>query len=98
MCAGLALIIGIAQSVYAFAPATFSLVREFGASTAALSAGGAATGIFISATHVQRIAICAFLLQQRRSCACARASASPQKADHRAGKLIVSVVPLGPPY
>ena len=62
----LALIIGIARSAYAFAPATFSLVREFGASTVALSARGAATGIFIAAALVQGIAICAFLLGRSR--------------------------------
>jgi hypothetical protein len=48
----LPLIIGIAQSAYTFAQATFSLVREFGASTVALSAGGVATGIFIAAALV----------------------------------------------
>jgi hypothetical protein len=46
----------------ASSPAAFSLVREFGASTVALSTDGAATGIFIATALLQVIAICAFLL------------------------------------
>ena len=39
---------------------------EFGQSAVALSAGGAATGIFIAAALVQGLAICAFLLGRSR--------------------------------
>jgi hypothetical protein len=61
-----ALMIGTAQGAYAFAPAAFGLVREFGASPVVLSAGDAATGIFIAAALAQGLAICAFLLGRSR--------------------------------
>jgi MFS family permease len=52
-----ALIVGIAQGAYAFAPAVFGLVREF----APHAVGSAATGVFAAAALVQALAICAFL-------------------------------------
>jgi hypothetical protein len=61
-----ALMIGIAQGAYAFAPAVFGLVRESGQSAVALSADDAATGIFIAAALAQGLAICAFLLGRSR--------------------------------
>ena len=66
MCNGVvALMIGIAQGAYAFAPAALGVVRQFGA-PGALSAGGAAAGIFIGAALAQGLAICAFLLGRSR--------------------------------
>ena len=61
-----ALMIGIAQGAYAFAPAAFGVVRQFGASPVAVSAAGAATGIFVAAALAQGLAICAFLLGRSR--------------------------------
>ena len=62
----LALLIGIAQGAYAFAPAAFSSGGRIRASTVALSASGVATGIFIAAALVQGLAICTFLLGRSR--------------------------------
>jgi hypothetical protein len=52
-----ALIVGIAQGAYAFAPAAFGLVREI----APHAVEGAAPGVFAAAALVQALAICAFL-------------------------------------
>jgi hypothetical protein len=52
-----ALIVGIAQGAYAFAPAAFGLVREI----APDAVGGAALGVFAAAAIAQGLAICAFL-------------------------------------
>ena len=60
-----ALIVGIAQAGYAFAPAAFGLVREF-AATAPDMAGGAAPAVFIAAACTQTLAICAFLIGRKR--------------------------------
>jgi hypothetical protein len=51
-----ALMVGIAQGAYAFAPAVFGL-REI----APHAVGGAAPGVFAAAALVQALAICAFL-------------------------------------
>ena len=60
-----ALIVGIAQGAYAFAPATFGLVREF-APHAAGMASPAAPAVFTAAALVQGLAICAFLVGRGR--------------------------------
>jgi hypothetical protein len=52
-----ALIVGIAQGGYAFAPATFGLVREFAPH---------APGVFVAAAFAQGLAICAFSLGRNR--------------------------------
>jgi hypothetical protein len=52
-----ALIVGIAQGAYAFAPAAFGLVREI----APHAVEGAAPGVFAAAAIAQGLAICAFL-------------------------------------
>jgi hypothetical protein len=52
-----ALIVGIAQGAYAFAPAAFGLVREM----APHAVGRAAPGVFAAAALLQALAICAFL-------------------------------------
>lgn len=57
-----ALIVGIAQAAYAFAPVIFGLVREI----APHSAGGAAPGLFAAAALVQAVAICAFMVGRKR--------------------------------
>jgi len=60
-----ALIVGIAQAAYAFAPATFGLVREF-VPHAPSAAPSAAPGVFIAAVLAQGLAICAFLIGRSR--------------------------------
>jgi hypothetical protein len=60
-----ALIVGIAQSAYAFAPAAFGLVREF-AATAPDMADAAAPAVFIAAAGAQTLAIGAFLIGRKR--------------------------------
>ena len=61
-----ALIVGMSQAAYAFAPALFGLVREVTgpAAGAAMSAGGsgAAAWVFAAAAVIQGLAIAAFLL------------------------------------
>lgn len=52
-----ALIVGIAQGGYAFAPATFGLVREFAPH---------APGVFVAAAFAQGLAICAFSIGRNR--------------------------------
>jgi hypothetical protein len=53
-----ALIVGIAQTGYAFAPAFFGLVREL---TSLQETSGAAPAIFAAAAAAQALAACAFL-------------------------------------
>lgn len=60
-----ALIVGIAQGAYAFAPATFGLVREFAPHAAGVAAP-IAPGVFTAAALVQGLAICAFLVGRNR--------------------------------
>ena len=60
-----ALVVGIAQAAYAFAPATFGLVREF-ALPAASAAVPAAPGVFVAAALAQGLAICSFLIGRSR--------------------------------
>jgi hypothetical protein len=52
-----ALIVGVAQAGYAFAPATFGLVRELAPH---------APGVFIAAAVAQGLAICAFSIGRNR--------------------------------
>ena len=59
-----ALIVGIAQGSYAFAPAAFGLIREL-APDAAGAASGAAPALFAAAALVQGLAIAAFLAGRR---------------------------------
>jgi Major Facilitator Superfamily len=59
-----ALIVGIAQGAYAFAPASFGLLREFTTDPAAI-ATGAATPVFAAAALVQALAIGALLAGRR---------------------------------
>ncbi len=59
-----ALIVGIAQGSYAFAPAAFGLIREL-APDATGAASGAAPGLFAAAALVQGLAIGAFLAGRR---------------------------------
>ena len=59
-----ALIVGIAQGAYAFAPAIFGLVRQF--ETPAIGATAVAPGVFVAAGLAQGLAICAFLLGRSR--------------------------------
>lgn len=59
------LVVGMAQAAYAFAPATFGLVRSF-APQSAEAVTGAAPGVFVMAASMQAIAIAAFLAGRRR--------------------------------
>lgn len=59
-----ALIVGISQGAYAFAPAAFGLIRDL--SPSAHAAAGATPGVFAVAALVQGLAICAFLAGRRR--------------------------------
>jgi hypothetical protein len=63
-----ALIVGIAQGAYAFAPAAFGLVREI----APHAVGGAAPGVFAAAALIQALAICAFLAGRKPVRLCPR--------------------------
>ena len=58
------LIIAVAQTGYAFAPAFFGLIREFTANGAGM-APGAAPALFAAAALVQALAIAAFLAGRR---------------------------------
>ena len=60
-----ALIVGISQGAYAFAPAAFGLIREL-APHAADAAPGAAPLLFAAAALVQGLAMCAFLVGRGR--------------------------------
>ena len=59
----MALIVGIAQGTYAFAPAVFGLIRELAPQT---TAAGEAPAVFIAAAVLQALAIAAFLAGRRR--------------------------------
>jgi MFS transporter len=59
-----ALIVGIAQGAYAFAPAAFGLIRAFAPAGPDASAG-AAPVLFLAAALVQALAIAAFLAGRR---------------------------------
>ena len=54
------LIVAIGQATYAFAPATFGLIRAF-APHGAATAPGAAPWLFVAAAMIQALAIAAFL-------------------------------------
>jgi len=60
-----ALIVGISQGAYAFAPAAFGLIREL-APQAADAAPGAAPCLFAAAALMQGLAMGAFLAGRRR--------------------------------
>jgi hypothetical protein len=60
-----ALIVGISQGAYAFAPAAFGLIREL-TPHAADAAPGAAPLLFAAAALVQALAMCAFLVGRSR--------------------------------
>jgi cyanate permease len=60
-----ALVVGIAQGAYAFAPAAFGLIREF-APNATAAAPDAAPYFFVVAALVQALAIGAFLTGRHR--------------------------------
>ena len=60
-----ALIVGISQATYAFAPALFGLIREY-APAAAGAAPGAAPYLFAAAALAQTLAIGAFLVGRVR--------------------------------
>jgi MFS family permease len=55
-----ALIVAIAQGIFAFAPATFGLIREF-----SMDPSGAAPAVFIAAALLKAIAIAALLIGRR---------------------------------
>lgn len=57
-----ALIVGISQATYAFAPAILGLIRQLGADPAA---AGAAPGVFMAAALIQALAMLAFLAGRR---------------------------------
>ena len=59
-----ALVVGLAQAAYAFAPATFGLVRTLAPQASAV-APGAAPGVFVAAAVLQSLAISAFLAGRR---------------------------------
>jgi hypothetical protein len=59
-----ALIVGIAQGAFAFAPAAFGLIRTF----APASVPGEAPAFYAAAALVQGLAIMAFLAGRRRDC------------------------------
>ena len=60
-----AIVVGMAQAAYAFAPATFGLLRAF-APGVGDTAPGAAPGVFVMAATLQGLAIAAFLSGRRR--------------------------------
>jgi hypothetical protein len=59
------LIVAISQATYAFAPATFGIIREFSAQAEA-SPAGAAPSIFIAALVIQGAAVVAFMIGRFR--------------------------------
>jgi hypothetical protein len=59
------LIVSIGQATYAFAPATFGLIREFAPRMGATSAG-AAPYLFIAVVLIQGLAVAALLAGRRR--------------------------------
>ena len=59
-----ALIVGMAQGTFAFAPAAFGLIREFAPATA--EAAGAAPGMFLAAAFLQLLAIGVFVAGRDR--------------------------------
>ena len=59
-----ALIVGVSQATYAFAPAAFGLIRALAPHTAG-AAAGAAPGLFAAAALAQGLAIGAFLAGRR---------------------------------
>jgi MFS family permease len=61
-----ALIVGMSQGIYAFAPALFGLVREFVPPATEIAAAGAAPWVFAMAALIQGLAIAAFLLGRKR--------------------------------
>jgi hypothetical protein len=61
-----ALIVGIAQGAYAFAPAIFGLVGQFEAPASAATAAGATPAVFAAAALAQGLAMGAFLLGRNR--------------------------------
>lgn len=60
--------VAISQATYAFAPASFGLIREF-APQAGVIAGAAAPYLFVVAALLQALALAAFLAGRRRSIA-----------------------------
>ena len=60
-----ALAVAVAQAAYAFAPATFGLVREFAPHSTG-TASSAAPGLFVAAAFAQGLAIGAFVLGRNR--------------------------------
>jgi hypothetical protein len=61
-----ALIVGISQGIYAFAPALFGLVREFAPPATEIAAAGAAPWVFAMAALIQGLAIAAFLYGRKK--------------------------------
>ena len=59
-----ALVVGMAQAAYAFAPATFGLIRAFAPKL--VDTPGAASYVFVIAALLQGLAIAAFLAGRRR--------------------------------
>ena len=60
-----AIVVGMAQAAYAFAPATFGLIRAYSPGVID-AAPGTAPGVFIMAAVLQGLAIAAFLAGRRR--------------------------------
>ena len=60
------LVVGLAQAAYAFAPATFGLIRDLAPQLDAASSG-AAPCVFLAAALIQGMAIASFLAGRRRS-------------------------------
>jgi MFS family permease len=60
-----ALIVGISQGAYAFAPALFGLVREFAPPATEIAVAGAAPWVFAMAALIQGLAVAAFLLGRK---------------------------------
>ena len=61
-----ALVVGLAQAAFAFAPATFGLIRAFAPKLVDIPAG-AAPDVFVTAALFQGLAIVAFLAGRRRA-------------------------------
>jgi hypothetical protein len=60
-----ALVVGLAQAAYAFAPATFGLIRAY-APNLIEATPGAAPCVYLAAALLQGLAIAAFLAGRRR--------------------------------